>query len=249
MSEVSVIEQELLDATKYKGKKGASREDYLAGLVKAVEKLDEDDFDSLSDTAADWYNSAVEAMNDKEPPPEFPDVEADDDADVEADDSEADGNTGGDPDDETDDADDSSEGDLDDDEDEDTDAAGEDEAEEEAPPPKKARGRSPKDTEKKDSPKPKIKPEPERYAKITGEKDRFGIVKGTKTSDAVAMYCRPQGATAAQIMEKLNGRYYNVTRRLAAEGHHVEKLEGGGFKIIHRDDYGKKVKSGGKKGK
>ena len=250
MSEVSVIEQELLDATKYKGKKGASREDYLAGLVKAVEKLDEDDFDGISQSAADWYNGSVEAMNDKDPPLEFPDAEADDDeSDVEADDAEADADSddGDDADGEGSEADaeaaDAKEGSTDEDESED----------EEAPPPKKAKAKANKvKAGKKADPEKPAKPkiDPSRYAHLTGEKDRFGVVKGTKTSDAVALYARPQGATAAQIMEKLGGRFYNITRRLAEEGHYVEKLEAGGFKIIHKEDYGKKVKAGGtKKGK
>jgi len=254
MSEVSVIEQELLDATKYKGKKGASRENYLAGLVQAVEKMDEDDFDNLSDAAAVWYNDAVAAMNDKDPPPEFADAseEADDESSDEDEDASADG------DDDTD-----ADGAADDEEAEDSGAAADDDedeegvdSDEEEAPPKKAKTKVVKPAKKDSEPSAyakakanKPKTDASRYAHITGEKDRFGVVKGTKTSEAVAMFARPQGATAAQIMEALGGRFYNITRTLAANGHHVEKMEGGVLRITHKDDYGKKVKAGGKKGK
>lgn len=92
----------------------------------------------------------------------------------------------------------------------------------------------------------KNKVDPKRYETITGEKDRYGITLGTKTADAVALY--EKGATAKDIQDKVGGKHYNVLKRLEKEGHKVEKLEGGIWKLTHVDDVaGKKATT--KKGK
>ncbi len=72
------------------------------------------------------------------------------------------------------------------------------------------------------------------YTKLTGERDRYGVIKGTKTAEAVAMY--ETGASARDIDDKIGGRHYNVLKRLQTEGHRVEKFENGKFKLTHKDD-------------
>jgi hypothetical protein len=129
--------------------------------------------------------------------------------------------------------------------------------------PKKGRGRpkktagkvvepalKPEDTDDSDSdtPEPKQPKAPRGkgghtitpYDNLTGEKDRFGLFIGTKTQQAVALY--EKGATCKQVEMELAGRHRNILKRLALDGHRVEKLEGGVYKITHRDDFGAKVK-------
>ena len=57
---MSEIETELLKATKFKKKEKDydDRQDYLGAVVIAISKLTEDDYDDLSDAAADWFNAA-----------------------------------------------------------------------------------------------------------------------------------------------------------------------------------------------
>ena len=73
------IERELIDATGYKpARKFANRQDYLGSVLNAVLKLKDDEFDSLSDDAAAWANSAVEAKNSKaEELPDFDEIDPD----------------------------------------------------------------------------------------------------------------------------------------------------------------------------
>ena len=63
-----------------------------------------------------------------------------------------------------------------------------------------------------------------RYDNMTGEKDRYGVIDGSKTHDAVMMY--EKGATSKEIENKLGGRYYNILHTLEQRGHRVEKLPG-----------------------
>lgn len=73
---MSVIEQEILEATQFDPpRKYDDRQDYLAALAKAVNKLEDIDFDALSTEAADWFNTSVKAMNNKKDLPDFPDAE------------------------------------------------------------------------------------------------------------------------------------------------------------------------------
>src|SRR5579859_6327418 len=69
----SEIEQELLKATKLKIQKDWDRQDFLAALARSTHKLSNEDYDELTDAAADWTNDAVEALNKKNGIEEFPD--------------------------------------------------------------------------------------------------------------------------------------------------------------------------------
>jgi hypothetical protein len=81
-------------------------------------------------------------------------------------------------------------------------------------------------------------PEPD-YANISGKRNRFGVIDGTKTAEAIKMYVK--GASSQDIMERLGGRYYNILKKLMAEGHKVEK-EGSVWKLTHKDDVKTKKK-------
>jgi hypothetical protein len=88
---------------------------------------------------------------------------------------------------------------------------------------------------RKASKKPKSEPKTKvDYDAITGEKDRYGITIGTKTHLAVKLY--EKGASLKQVEEEIGGRHYNILMRLTKEGHTVEKMGGGIWKITHKDD-------------
>lgn len=72
------------------------------------------------------------------------------------------------------------------------------------------------------------------FDKLSGEKDRYGIYEGTNTSKAIQLY--EKGSTVKQVTDILSGKYRNILKKLAEEGHLVEKLEGGIYKVTHRDD-------------
>jgi len=270
----SEVETEIVKAASFKPTKIAlkDRQEYLASLVRSVDKMSEDDFDTLSDDAADWITSAIAAMNKKREIPDFiddDDEETDDDTDIKAeaeaedappdeegdDAEEADEDNKGD----TEEANSETEDDVEQDPDEDTDGGNEAEADEddesenearEAAADKKRRAKSPQasnlaeDAYKAEVKKQKSKEKSgdvARYApgKITGEKDRYGITIGTKTHDAILLY--EKGATINQVSEALGGRHRNILKKLAAEGHKLEK-DGSTWKITHKSDVAKKAK-------
>jgi hypothetical protein len=257
----SAIEQELIKATKFKTPKGGykHRQDEIAALAKAAVRLSDDDFDELTNGAADWVNSAIKAINDKADIRDFvaDDEEPEDDADIGDEDQEAD--------EEPADDDEAGEADAEDNE-EATDEAdeAEDDVDHEAEEAEQAKqaiaghrkidvakkvGKAAREAQanKTGKSKPK-KPTKEelaavktRYDNLTGEKDRYGVIIGTKTHDAVLMY--EKGATSKQIQEalgegptKAGGRFYNILRKLNEEGHLVERFRDGTFKLIHKDD-------------
>lgn len=217
------IEQELLDLIRMKDEPEDydSRQDYLAAITRAIDKLKEDDYDTLSDEAVAWFRAAVDAMNDKEYIPEFEDEDdhADEDDDRE---SEAEPDSG-------EARSKSSQQGV-----SDTDGEGADHEAEVVPDkkasvakPKKLKGRRPV------APRPAKKPThaPTGHEDITGEKDKFGIVIGTKTHKAALMY--EQGATARQVEDALGGRHRNILKELAKRGHVISKEEGGVWRVTY----------------
>lgn len=228
MTDVSPLEQELIDATGFKGPKKAKRQDFLAGLVRATVDLDQDTFDNLSDEAAEWAETGVKALNDKEDIAEFvepeeaeePADEDETDTDHEADEAAADKKARAKP----------NGTDTDEEEELDpTDDNPEDDEPEHDPEAIKAAAKA-----RKADKKAKSKEVTDQYAAITGEKNRYGITKGTMSDKAIAMY--EKGATSKQIKDELGGRHYNILKRLQDEGHKVEKLEGGQWKLTHHAD-------------
>ncbi len=260
---VHVVERELLKATSFKPrKKYDDRQDYLSSVLNAVMKLTDEDFDNLSDDAATWANSAVEAHNAKDEIPDFDEVEASADDEAEDDEVEAEDDGDGDnaddaADDESDSDDDSDDPDEDDeaeedDEPEDEDEAEEDEADEEpdeapARSKKKQAGKAPK-ADKARPKAPAKTPSVKRRSPNADDVvlDKWGCMEGSKNAQALAMF--EKGATAKEVKDKLGGTYYNILKRVVADGHKMEK-DGAVIKITHKDDAGKKAapKAGKKK--
>lgn len=220
---MSEVEKELRTATKFKGKQ-EDRQELLHALARAADKLHQDIYDNLSDEAANWHTEAVSAINKREAIPDFEDIELLDQTSEEPDEDEVDEELA--PAEEADDEDGQDEAEPAEDE-------AEDEAEPEEKPAEKPEKKAKVIAVRAKKP-PKVRVDTSRYDNITGEKDRFGVVEGTKTSDAVKMYER--GTTAKEIMETLGGRFYNILTRMTNEGHRVEKLEGGRWKLTHKDD-------------
>lgn len=224
MPEINV-EKELLEATNFKPKREyPDRQDYLAAVARATDDLSKDDFDALSNEAADWFNAACEALNDKDEIPDF------------------DGTLGEHP--------SSSDQDKEpDDEDEGEDVLGNDEEEtdeeegevEPAPKAAKPNKKAAKPTKAKPEPAPKAKKEKAREPDPSELKskehitfDQFGLAHGTQNAEAVAML--QKGCRMKDITNKIGGTYYNVLRRLVKEGHVLEKRGDGTLQLIHRDD-------------
>ena len=59
--------------------------------------------------------------------------------------------------------------------------------------------------------------------KAPAEKDEFGLSKGSAKSQAAAMYARKNGATLAEVKEKVGSIQLNVLNALEEAGHTVER--------------------------
>lgn len=223
------VEQELVKAAKFRGTQD-DRQDYLAALVRKLEKVSEDTFNDLSDGAADWYDAAALAINKKDEIPDFtPEPDEVQAVNGAADVVDAEPELPGADPAETDPGD----------EPEPEPEVEHGETEQEAPKAvskaKRGRPAKPKDGEVKEGAfKVKAKATPERFAKMTGAKDKFGVVAGTKASEAMAMF--EKGATAIQVHEAISGKFMNTLKRLKELGHKVEKQPGGKWKLTHKND-------------
>lgn len=224
------IEEELVKAAKFKDKGYADRQDYLAALLIAMDKkISDDQYDLLSDDAVAWHVKAVEAKDNSKTIPDFEEQESEDGEELELTDPKHPLHRAAEPTSEDDEVDPET-------------VNPEPVDEDEEPEPKPVKGPKTKKPEVVARPKSEKKL-PKRevdYSALTGEKDRYGIIKGTKTSLAVALY--EKGRTLAQVTDELGGRHYNILTRLTKDGHFVEKLEGGVWKVTHRDDNKKKGK-------
>ncbi len=212
------IEFELLNATRFKQDADAfdDRQDYLAALVKAADKLSADDFEELSDEATTWFNKSVKALNTKRPLPDFDPISGNDvDPEVTARIRKV------------------TNAKLDEHE---TTSDRSIPATTEISP-QEGTG----DETQADEPQEKSLPKIAKPKIVNGElvKDRFGVVVGTKTAQAVALYNTPSGATIKEIDEKVGGRHMNILKKLVSQGHRVLKLGAGRIQLIHRDDSSK----------
>ena len=243
------VEQELIEVTGFTTKKVyKKRQDYLAALARAVDGLEQDDFDVLSNEAATWFEEAVNAINDKVDLPDFESDNEEAEAAVEAPEVEAE------------DKFDPETGELEDEvapvekapkakkggkkSGKDTVKAGKvketapepevdetDDAEEEVPAPK---------ARTKGAPPRKMDHPPVKSMSIGGMTiDRFGSVVGTKNSAAIAMLTK--GCRMADIKDNIGGTFYNLLKDLVKRGHHIEKAANGMMKLIHEDDVVKKA--------
>lgn len=210
------IEKELIKVTKFvPRKKYDDRQEYLKGILNALEKLSDADFEDLSDEATVWANAAVQAFNSRsEELPDFDEVAPGDE--IEESDDEA-----------TDDVE----------EEGDDEAVVEAEADEgpveDEPEPVK---KSKKIAAKKEAPAPKKKPTFGRDEEDV-ILDKWGCMEGSKNSQALALF--EKGATAKEVKDKIGGTYYNILGKAVENGHKLEK-EGSLMKLIHKDDLGGK---------
>ena len=255
MVEPTHAEKELRQAAKAEPEAGQVRQDFLADLTRKVSKLSDDDIDQLNSGAQDWYDVAVDALNNKQPIPEIGDsgpieVEADEpDERGGEDESATEAKTNGSaPPDQTDLEDATAQG-----------ATATDEAPAEAsetddkPAPAKGNGtRAKRGTKaaggakkaaagqakakgtkaKADKSKTAEKPK-----KATGGgKDKFGCVVGSKRAKAAEMF--EKGATMKDVRDAFDGNatFYNLLNKLKEAGHKVDRQEDGKLKLTHKDN-------------
>lgn len=73
---MSQIETELKKLTDLDLKRGEDRQDFLDRLVEGINALSDDEFESMSEEASKWFNSACDAIEAKAKEiPDFPDLE------------------------------------------------------------------------------------------------------------------------------------------------------------------------------
>ena len=253
---MSEIEQELRKAWKMRKKDEdfETRQDYLVALIRGFDiacSKDDDLFDTISQEAADWFNAATEARNKKLEIEDFPDRELEE-AEDEPEEVEEEAESGDEVEDDAEEGDEAEADEADEEPESEEELAAAEEAEAEseneeaeAQAAKKAKAKKTKPEKPAKAEKvaktPVKKTEPN-YARLTGEKDKFGIIKGTKTATAVQLY--EKGATAKDIKEATGGKFYNVLTKLTSEGHKLEKLPGGIFRLTHKDDIVKPSRKG-----
>lgn len=92
---VSAIERELCKVSKTpKMKSGGDRQEFLSTLVLAVSKIPDEDWEALSDDAADWAQRASAAKNNGEELPDFEDEGDEDGGETKLDKDEREETTG-----------------------------------------------------------------------------------------------------------------------------------------------------------
>ena len=224
------IEKELVKLTGFKApRKYKDRQDYLAAIVNAVNKLADEKFDELGEEAVAWFNASVQAANGKKDLPDFDEAEAAPADDTETE-EEADGDVEG------TEAEDEEAG-VDD---ADSDAGAEDE--------KPAKAKATKGQKPIKAAKPEAKPEKKEKTpprRTVGHLEnlklsRFGAVEGSQTAQALDLFARPDGASMSEVKEAIGGTYYNALKKAVEQGHRMEK-DGHKITLTHKDDVGKKV--------
>ena len=67
---------------------------------------------------------------------------------------------------------------------------------------------------------------PATNGKLNGaNRDAFGLLKGSKASQAAAMFARTSGATMKQVSDKLGKSFYNLLKHLTTAGYMITKEE------------------------
>lgn len=235
------IERDLIKASGYKAqRKFADRQDYLKSILNAVSKLEDDDFNVLTDEVADWVNAAVEAVNSKDDIPDFDEkVTPDDEDDPETEDAAvADSEDGADDDEDDDD----SSNDDDEPADDVADVQAVDEQPEEKPAKKVKKPAKP--VKAALSKKPIKGQRPPQFDQGDVVLDKWGSMDGSKNSQALTMF--EKGATSKEVKEVLGGTYYNILKKVVKAGHTLEK-KGSMIKVTHSDDVNTKPKKAAKK--
>ena len=196
------------------------RQPYLAAVLKAIDKAEDADYDTICDVHSDflgWHEAAVQAVDERDPIPDYPDYEAVPDEEV-SDDTDGEVPSRDETEEKTEAGNDTP----------DTEEVSEDRPEVvQKPPRRKSKTQSPEVTAK-------IKAAIEKSATITGDKNKYGIVKGTKSEEVLFMF--EKGCTMAHVHEKMGANFYNLLKKMVSEGHLIEKLEGGIWKLTHKSE-------------
>lgn len=245
------VERELIKVCDFKPrKKYADRQEYLRAILMAANKITDDDFETLSDEAVEWFNACINIHNARKDDdlPDFDEVKADGSEDEETEADEGDEEVEGDeaPDTDSDPKEDEP-GDEDADEGEDEDEPSKDdevEAEEEPEPVKKPAKAKAKPAPAKPAKAAKPAPKPAKKSAPTDDEedvilDKWGCMQGSKNSQALNLF--EQGATSKEVKQALGGTYYNILGKMVRDGHKVEK-EGHLVKLTHKDEVGKPAK-------
>lgn len=77
---------------------------------------------------------------------------------------------------------------------------------------------------------------PKAVKKAAAEKDQYGLRKGSARSEAASMYARKNGATLAEVKERIGSVQLNVLNALKADGYAVtqEKITKKGERPVTR---------------
>lgn len=209
-TEVNTVEQELLAITKFvPEKKYRKRQTYLTALMRAVDALNDEAFDQLSDEAVSWVDKAVQAFKSGQ---DLPDTvpsngHAEHEGPHEAEDPELWGAMEVEP---------PGEG-----------ASTEVIHDVETVKPKRTRKpRTAKD--------PEAAPKVRRPREGSRGANRWGVANGTKAAIVCEMISRPQGATMAEIKEVTGQTQYNAINRLQrkAEGKYLIVKDGLTIRLV-----------------
>lgn len=238
---IAALEKELVRLTKVKAKGYKDRQDFMAAVVRAVNKVDDETFDLLTDQAVVWFNAAVRAIDSKHTIPEFDEPLEDGNDELDGDESgetaEAEG---------ADAPDDAGTA-------ESTVHEDDDRTEPEVGPVGNVVGDEPVPDDDVPEVKAKKPRKPKRVENTTvtyagneiadligddgmGLKDKFGIIIGTKSHKAVKMHDAPEGATMKEVTAALGGTHGNILKAVAKRGHLVEKMGGGRYRVTHKDE-------------
>jgi hypothetical protein len=209
---VSGIEQEMIEITNFvPEKKYRKRQDYLAALLRAVCDLSDEDFDKLSDEAAEWSIKAVDAHKAGEA---LPDPENDEEHESEHEQRNVGDHevvhTSGESEISPDNAGSDNEG---------------NETETKEKPAPKKRGRPKGSVSKAKGKAAKAKKEPRgRKGRVSPRgNNQWGVTNSTKSDLVCRMLAQEGGTTMKDIMEATGHAHYNLVNRLRRHGHTIIK--------------------------
>lgn len=206
---VSEIEQELLDATNFvPEKKYRKRQDYLAALMREVCNLNDEDFNELTDPAAEWSSNAVNAFKAGDELPDFANGAAHDPESVvvEGDEgSETDAVAASVSDEDTGDGEQTAE-----------------KKEKKKPGRPKGKGKAKVAKAKKEPKEPKAPKEPKGRVVPRGNNE-WGVANTTKSDLVCRMLAQEGGTTMKEIIEATGHAHYNLVNRLARHGYTIVK--------------------------
>lgn len=214
MSEISVVEKELLRVTGFKPeKKYRKRQPYLAALLQAVDGIDDDAYNNLTDEAIEWIEEAAPAFKNGTEIPDFDFKNHSKPSEVdeisEVTDSQEENN------------DDREFVDL-----TDKDYEGDWSFFEAEPNGSASNGKAELDESKEIKQKVKkskttTKEHSDKINKAPRGKNKWGVALGTKGAIVCELIHRPEGATMKEIEEVTGATRYNLINKLKRYGHNV----------------------------